>query len=168
MFCIYQIDADIVKKVIAESFSIREVAIKLNISQNGSMYPAFKEYVREHDLCIDHFLGKRANSGIRYHGKTYTRFEDIKSNSSRKRWLIKERGHNCQICKNMTWLSDPIPLELHHIDGNSDNATIENLLLICPNCHAKTDTYKGKNMGKFSCSRRNQYYKNTRVSIPIR
>ena len=39
------------------------------------------------------------------------------------------------------------PLELDHTDGNPLNNQLDNLRLICPNCHAQTETYKGKNMG---------------------
>lgn len=41
-----------------------------------------------------------------------------------------------------------IPLEIDHIDGNSENNSEENLRLICPNCHSLTATYKGANRGK--------------------
>jgi len=62
-----------------------------------------------------------------------------------KRFLLYERGHQCESCKNTEWLDEPIPLELEHIDGNNRNQIKENLLLLCPNCHAKTSTYRGKN-----------------------
>lgn len=35
--------------------------------------------------------------------------------------MINDRGHKCEMCLNTEWLEDPIPLELHHIDGNPDN-----------------------------------------------
>jgi hypothetical protein len=47
-----------------------------------------------------------------------------------------------------------IPLEIHHVDGNPDNETKENLQILCPNCHAQTDTYKGKNMGRYDVTER--------------
>lgn len=62
-----------------------------------------------------------------------------------KRILIHERGHKCESCNNTEWLNEPIPLELEHIDGNNRNQIRENLLLLCPNCHAKTPTYRGRN-----------------------
>lgn len=64
--------------------------------------------------------------------------------------LLKEEvfEHRCNKCKNTEWLDEPIPLELEHIDGNSSNHKIENLELLCPNCHAKTSTYRGKNKGR--------------------
>lgn len=56
---------------------------------------------------------------------------------------IKEKI--CEICKNTTWLGKEIPLQVHHIDGNTKNDDINNLQILCPNCHASTDNYCGKN-----------------------
>ena len=45
-----------------------------------------------------------------------------------------------------SWLGAKIPLELHHINGDNTDNRIENLQLLCPNCHALTDNYRGKNI----------------------
>ena len=42
------------------------------------------------------------------------------------------------------WLGEPIPLELHHIDGNKQNHQLSNLQMLCPNCHSITDNFKSK------------------------
>lgn len=46
------------------------------------------------------------------------------------------------------WMGRVIALDLDHIDGNPHNNTKENLRFLCPNCHATTDTYRGKNKNK--------------------
>ncbi len=46
-------------------------------------------------------------------------------------------------------MGKPIPLQIDHIDGNSDNNTEDNFRLLCPNCHAQTPTYSGKNAGRY-------------------
>jgi len=58
--------------------------------------------------------------------------------------LIRERGHQCEQCKNTEWLNKPITLELEHTDGIKTNNTRENLRLLCPNCHSYTPTWRRK------------------------
>jgi len=57
------------------------------------------------------------------------------------------------------WMKKQIPLEIDHIDGHCTNNERSNLRLICPNCHAQTDTYKGKNIGNVSGKRKERYEK---------
>lgn len=76
--------------------------------------------------------------------------EHAKHDKIRKRIILEQRGHRCERCGLTEWMGEPVPIELDHIDGNSDNNTAENLRLICPNCHAQTSTYKGANAGENS------------------
>lgn len=68
-----------------------------------------------------------------------------------KQRLFSERGYKkiCSCCNLDSWMGNPIPLELDHIDGNRFNHKEENLRLLCANCHALTDTYCGKNKGSY-------------------
>lgn len=54
----------------------------------------------------------------------------------------------CERCGNTTWLDEPIPIELHHINGDRFDNRIGNLQLLCPNCHALTDNHAGKGSSK--------------------
>lgn len=72
----------------------------------------------------------------------------IKSNTLKNKLIedgIKE--HKCEECKKKNWNGKSIPLELHHVDGNRHNNSIENLQILCPNCHAQTPNYSGRNIG---------------------
>lgn len=62
-----------------------------------------------------------------------------------KTYLIETRGHKCEICGNIEWMNQPIPLILDHINGRASDDRLENLRLICPNCDAQLPTYKSKN-----------------------
>jgi len=74
-----------------------------------------------------------------------------------KNYLLDTRGHCCEVCGITEWMNKPAPLELDHKDGNPNNNALENVRLICPNCHAQTATYKGKNMGSGRYYRRMRY-----------
>jgi 5-methylcytosine-specific restriction endonuclease McrA len=52
----------------------------------------------------------------------------------------------CSLCGLTEWLDQLIPLELDHINGEHDDNRLENLRLLCPNCHATTPTYRGRNV----------------------
>jgi hypothetical protein len=74
-----------------------------------------------------------------------------------KSYLLECRESRCEICGLAEWMSRPIPLELDHRDGDSFNNSLNNLRLICPNCHAQTETYKNRNMGRGRHYRRKRY-----------
>lgn len=76
-------------------------------------------------------------------------FSELKSSGMRKQRLIAQRGHRCETCGNTEWMGQSIPITLDHVDGNSQNNTEDNLRLLCPNCHAQTPTFCGKNVGRF-------------------
>lgn len=72
--------------------------------------------------------------------KTFDELSQTSTVTSHKlRLRLLEEGikeHKCECCGNTEWMGYPIPLELHHKDGNHFNNELSNLELLCPNCHA--------------------------------
>jgi Zn finger protein HypA/HybF involved in hydrogenase expression len=81
----------------------------------------------------------------------------VASTRTLKRFLLKNHGEKCWSCGITEWNDKPIGFELEHIDGNSENNELNNLSILCPNCHSQTDTYKNKNKGNGRHSRRIRY-----------
>lgn len=66
-----------------------------------------------------------------------------------KKYLLDKYGYKCSECgwDKINPNTNKCPLEIHHRDGNYKNNKEENLQILCPNCHALTDTYKNMNKG---------------------
>lgn len=78
---------------------------------------------------------------------------EISERSVIRSTLKREVGEFCFECNLTTWRGFPIPLEVHHKDGNAGNNSFDNLSLLCPNCHGITDTWKGRNKGQGRAAR---------------
>lgn len=66
-----------------------------------------------------------------------------------KNYLISKHGDKCMNCgwNEKNPVTGKVPIQLEHIDGNSENNCLENLKLLCPNCHSLTSTYGALNKG---------------------
>jgi hypothetical protein len=84
--------------------------------------------------------------------------EGVKTDIARKKLLLEIRGHRCEGCGLAEWRGQPITIELHHVDGNTDHNAEDNLQLLCPNCHSQSDTHRTRNKnGKRQLMRRKRY-----------
>lgn len=74
-----------------------------------------------------------------------------------RRYLFGKFHNKCCRCGISEWQGESLTLEIEHKDGDPSNHTEENLILLCPNCHSLTPTYKSKNRGKGRHARRQRY-----------
>lgn len=138
-------------QICKESESLREVVHKMGYNANGgSTNTRIKQQMLQYNIDISHFKGQAhtKNKGkIKTETSKYLNNEvKVHSHKLRERLLYEEVfEYKCCSCGLTEWLGKPIPLELHHIDGDRNNNNLENLELRCPNCHYFTDTYKSKN-----------------------
>ena len=141
---------DELAKFVKESFSYADVCEKVGYQRNGgSGSNAIREMIKFYNFDISHFPSANGSS----HNKNsfdYDRFQKGKAIKSANMIdaLVHLRGHKCEKCLNQVWLNVPIKLEVHHKDGDSLNNEMSNLELLCPNCHATTENWRGKNINK--------------------
>jgi hypothetical protein len=82
-------------------------------------------------------------------------------------YLLDKANHKCEMCGwgKINPYSNTCPLEIHHKDGNYQNNKLDNLQVLCPNCHSLTDTYKS--MNKDSVRDRDRYIGRKKISDNI-
>lgn len=111
----------------------------LGLKPVGGNYYTAKSYIQKHKLNTDHWTGQGWNKN-----KQLKKWTDYKRPKNFKKHLIKQKGHCCENCKNTHWNQLEIPLEVHHNDGDRTNNSLENLVLLCCNCHAQTKNWRGR------------------------
>lgn len=139
------------QKFCDESLSYRDLAKKVGYSlDGGSSIQTIKQMINDYNLDVSHFDGQghHKNTGkIRTPTDNYLNNTQMIPSDRLKHRLLTEGyfEYRCCNCGLSSWLGNPMPLELHHKDGNKKNNDLNNLELRCPNCHAFTDTYRAKN-----------------------
>ena len=120
-------------------------------SRLGLHFTTFKKYATNYSCYNTNQSGKGIKKNIPNH-KTLEQLQaantkERKSNIPLKKRLIQEGilDYKCDICEIVEWKGQRLSLHLDHIDGNRDNNNLNNLRLLCPNCHSQTPTYCRKN-----------------------
>lgn len=140
-----KIDKETFINVCKNSKSMRKASIKLNIP-----FTTFSRYAKKFNVYKTNQAGKGiSKKNIRkiplvdiLNGKHF----NYKTSRLHER-LIKEgyKKEECEICKIKKWNNKKLSFELDHVDGNNSNNNLNNLRIICPNCHSQTDSYRGRN-----------------------
>ena len=140
---------------------------------NTAKCPAIRQRLKENHVDAKEQyknLSSEAKAKMNWNkGKTFIPIEEVFKKDSKynttfvKRYLehhnLKE--YRCEKCGNTgEWLGDKIILELHHIDGDKHNNSLDNLQYLCPNCHSQTDNYR-------SCNKQPKKYKSNWGVTPV-
>ena len=141
-------------QAIQENQSIAGVITQLGLKPAGGNYATINNKIKELQLDTSHFTGQGWNLGLKFKPNKPKPLEEILVKDSNyqsyklSKRLINEglKENKCECCGITTWMDKPIKLELHHVNGNHSDNRIENLQMLCPNCHSYTDNYRGKNI----------------------
>lgn len=158
---VYNTDDLTFQKIVKESISISEICRKVGLSEIGSNgRNQIKKRCSELNISLEHLYNKKIKPNNFYSHPKYDLKEILVENSfyenraRLKERLIKEGylEYQCALCGNKgIWLDKPLSLQLDHINGINNDHRIENLRLLCPNCHSQTETFSGKNKKTTSC-----------------
>jgi len=139
------------------SRSIREVLGKLGLRQAGGNYAQMQRYINQYSIDISHFKGRGWNRGLNITCNPGRPLRDILKKGvdyqsfKLKRRLFREKLKP-QECEECGWAKTTpegyLPLELDHINGDRFDNRIENLRILCPNCHSLKPTHRGRNVQK--------------------
>lgn len=140
---------------VAESTSIRQVLLALGLAPQGGNYRTVHANVKRLNLDTSHWTGQASNAG-RTFGPRRSLDEYLTNDGpaiksfSLKRKLIAAglREDRCADCGlGREWQGRPLCLELHHNDSNPRNNSLDNLIILCPNCHSQTKGHRNSKAG---------------------
>ena len=147
---------DALRAAVRQSRSVAEVLRKLGLQPIGGNYGTITRAITRLGLDASHFGGQGWRKGCptpvvaaRPLASVPIRNSPPVHRGDLKRQLVRARllAYTCAECGVSEWRGRPLALELHHINGEDRDNRIENLRLLCPNCHSQTDTYRGRNIG---------------------
>jgi hypothetical protein len=141
--------------LVAAARSRADIIRQLGFEPRSSLYRVLRPHLESSGIYLDHFEASHARM-LETPPRPRRPLSEILvadshvSTHGLKLRLIEEDVLEpvCRGCRLREWRGGPIPLQLDHIDGDRTNNRLTNLRLLCPNCHALTDTYCGRNIGR--------------------
>ncbi len=139
---------------VRSAYSVASVIRQLGLIPAGGNYVQVNLAIESLKLDTSHFKGMGWNKGLTYHIGTRSELESLLvKGSNPQSYKLKKRLYECGLkipsCELCGWdeaaVDGRIPVELDHINGEHSDNRIENLRILCPNCHSLQPTHRGKN-----------------------
>ncbi len=139
---------DDLNQIIINATTFAEIMRNLCLPVRGKMGSTLKKKLLSAGYNLNHLTGIPKTKKNKKTLEEYLLKGTTIKSCKLKNLLLKHglKQNKCEICGIETWNNQPLIMQLHHIDGDSTNNTLENLQMICPNCHSQTDNYCGKNI----------------------
>ena len=135
------------REIVKNCINFGEVLDALQIPRQGNNTKTLRGILDKEEIDYSHFTGRAreyAKPGVK-DINYYLANQGFIKTSKLKEKLLKEgiKENKCEICGITEWNGKPLVMQLHHIDGNNKNNSLDNLQMLCPNCHSQTDNYCG-------------------------
>lgn len=151
---------EVLAEAVADSTSVYDVLRRLGVELVGGQHAHISRRIKAFGIDTSHFTTSRWTEQMRHNQRrrppeeilvqdTSTHPRRERSSTLRRAMLEVGVVERCALCgTEAVWRGEPLPLEVDHSDGDWRNNRIENLRLLCPNCHSTTDTYRGRGKGR--------------------
>lgn len=149
---IWKLPSDDFERILKESETYKEALITMGFAaKSGGNYKTLKQRILRDNIDVSHI----ENNKKKFRGTTneisiddaFVIGSNLSSKSLKKKLfknkLLEEKCSKCGL--ENQWEGEPISLQLDHINGNHDDNKLDNLRILCPNCHSQTKTFGGRN-----------------------
>ena len=145
---------DQLKIAFSTSHTIAEIIQKLGLVLSGGTYDTIQTHLKRLNLSFEDPPKIRQLSGIKKHqyrniykdSEIFIENSKVSQTGMRNRYIKSRKTVCCDVCGIKEWNNKSLSFQVDHKNGIRNDNRIENLRLLCPNCHSQTETFSGKNI----------------------